>query len=108
MVVATPDVRACDLADGDEFLILACDGVWDVMSSQEAVDFVRARLRAGDAPRAAAEAVCDACLAPDLKGACRGCDNMSVVVVHFRETGRSVASALARLGARLRRALPGR
>jgi protein phosphatase 1G len=108
MVVATPDVRAFDLADGDEFLILACDGVWDVMSSQEAVDFVRARLRAGEAPHAAAEAVCDACLAPDLKGACRGCDNMSVVVVHFRETGRGVASALARLGARLRRALPGR
>lgn len=29
----------------DEFLLLACDGVWDVMSSTDAVAFVRSRLR---------------------------------------------------------------
>ena len=29
----------------DEFLLLACDGVWDVMSSEDAVTFVRSRLR---------------------------------------------------------------
>jgi serine/threonine protein phosphatase PrpC len=29
----------------DEFVVLACDGLWDVMSSEEAVAFVRERLK---------------------------------------------------------------
>eukprot|EP00957_Ditylum_brightwellii_P017978 1354536-Ditylum_brightwellii.AAC.1 len=32
--------------DGDEFVLLASDGLWDVMSSQDAVSFVHRRLNA--------------------------------------------------------------
>merc|ERR1711990_414541 len=32
----------------DEFLVLACDGVWDVMTNEELVNFVSARMRITD------------------------------------------------------------
>lgn len=35
MVIAVPEVRHLKLEEGDEFLILACDGIWDVLSNQE-------------------------------------------------------------------------
>ena len=80
-VTAVPEVRSATLQAGDSFLLLACDGIWDIMTHQEAVDFVSARLEAGDAPSAAASALCDACLAPDTGGCGKGCDNMSALVV---------------------------
>lgn len=86
MVVATPDITSFDLQKGDEFLILACDGIWDVMSNQEAVDFVRKRLKQRESIKYICEEMCDNCLAPDLRGLCRGADNMSVIIVLFKHT----------------------
>ena len=34
-VTAFPEVRSMGLQEGDEFLLLACDGIWDVMTNQE-------------------------------------------------------------------------
>lgn len=38
------------IAPEDKFFLLACDGVWDVMSNQDAVDFVQARMDQGMTP----------------------------------------------------------
>eukprot|EP00887_Chlorella_sp_A99_P005127 scaffold25.g5127.t1 len=81
MVTAMPEVRKEALQPGDAFLILACDGIWDVLTNQEAVDFVVERLAAGKSPKAICEEICDHCLAPDTGGCGKGCDNMSVQVV---------------------------
>lgn len=40
MVIAVPEVRHLKLEEGDEFLILACDGIWDVLSNQEVQSYL--------------------------------------------------------------------
>ncbi len=44
MISAMPDVRKVTLNDGDEFMVLASDGIWNCMSSEAVVEFVRKRL----------------------------------------------------------------
>ena len=45
IISCVPDVRVVDLAEADpDFLVLACDGIWDVMDNGNVVNFVRKRL----------------------------------------------------------------
>ncbi|TVU31881.1 hypothetical protein EJB05_23585, partial [Eragrostis curvula] len=72
-----PEFREVRLTEEDEFLIIGCDGLWDVMSSQCAVTMVRKELMAHNDPeRCSQELVKEA-----LKRDC--CDNLTVVVVCF-------------------------
>lgn len=45
-VSAQPDITEILVDPKDEFIVVACDGLWDVLSSQAVVDFVRASIRA--------------------------------------------------------------
>lgn len=48
MITALPDVRKLTIEPGqDEFMVLACDGIWNSMSSQEVVDFVKSKMNSG-------------------------------------------------------------
>lgn len=56
--MSRPDVHSIRLEEDDNFLILASDGVWDVLTSQQAVSYVHRRLLThGNVQRAAAELV---------------------------------------------------
>ena len=44
IVTAYPDVEMKDLTSDHEFIVLACDGIWDVLSNEEVLEFVRTRI----------------------------------------------------------------
>lgn len=44
IVTAYPDVEISELTSDHEFIVLACDGIWDVMSNERVVDFVRQKI----------------------------------------------------------------
>jgi protein phosphatase 1G len=90
IISGTPDIIEKDLCDQDEFVVVACDGVWDVMTNQEVVDFVRSRLPTMNASRKQlsdiVEELLDKCMSPDPKETQGlGCDNMTCVVVEIKK-----------------------
>jgi serine/threonine protein phosphatase PrpC len=81
IVTADPDVRVMDLHADDKFLILACDGIWDMLTNDQAVAFVETRLQQNMDPCKICAQMCDHCLATHTQGIGKGCDNMSAMVV---------------------------
>lgn len=72
----------------------SCEGIWECLSSQQVVDFVRLKVSEGKELNEIGKMLCDHCLAPDMDppphvcdcgSVCRvrgiGCDNMTVVIV---------------------------
>lgn len=81
IVTAHPDVTKREITREIEFLLLACDGIWDVLTNQEVVDYVRDRLAIKMEPEQVCEELLTRCLAPDSSMGGLGCDNMTVVLV---------------------------
>ena len=89
IITAEPDVKHVALSPGDSFFVLACDGVWDVMTNQQACDFVSERLEQNRDLKAVAGELLDACLASspsETQGI--GCDNMTAIIVKLKHAAR--------------------
>ncbi|CAE8643462.1 unnamed protein product [Polarella glacialis] len=90
LISGIPDTTKLTWSAGvDEFVLLACDGVWECMSPQEAVNFVRRRLPPPGPQQLLApvlEALLDECCAahPKQRGGL-GCDNITAVLVRFED-----------------------
>eukprot|EP00928_Gymnodinium_smaydae_P050196 TRINITY_DN3378_c0_g3_i1.p1 TRINITY_DN3378_c0_g3~~TRINITY_DN3378_c0_g3_i1.p1 ORF type:complete len:428 (-),score=63.04 TRINITY_DN3378_c0_g3_i1:336-1619(-) len=89
-MTAEPDVFTHKVDSSTEFLLLACDGIFELMSSHDAATEVRRALRQGSSPHAAARALVSVALEK------RGGDNLTAAVVLFNRP-----SALERTAPRL-------
>lgn len=76
-LISEPEIKQITLTEEDEFLVIGCDGIWDVLTSQEAVSVVKRGLnRHGDPARCARELVMEALRLNTF-------DNLTAVVVCF-------------------------
>jgi len=87
-LTACPDIVSRNLSPEDEFVVMGCDGVWETMTSDEVVAFVRPRLeehrRTTGASKisSVAAALEDEVLAPDIFTSDGiGLDNMTCIII---------------------------
>lgn len=91
LVSPEPEVFVQDRdEENDEFLVLACDGIWDVMSNEDVCDYIRSLLLLTDDLEAITNQVIDTCL---YKGSR---DNMSIVLVTFPAAPKPSQEAIER------------
>lgn len=62
LVSPEPEIHVHVRSEEDEFMILACDGVWDVMQNDELCDFVRHHLAITHDLQSICSSIIDTCL----------------------------------------------
>uniref|UniRef100_A0A0D9WMI7 protein-serine/threonine phosphatase n=1 Tax=Leersia perrieri TaxID=77586 RepID=A0A0D9WMI7_9ORYZ len=74
---AEPELKMITLTKDDEFLIIGSDGIWDVFSNQNAVDFARRRLQEHNNVKSCCKEIVEEAI---KRGAT---DNLTAVLVSF-------------------------
>eukprot|EP01089_Gocevia_fonbrunei_P000518 TRINITY_DN10536_c0_g1_i2.p1 TRINITY_DN10536_c0_g1~~TRINITY_DN10536_c0_g1_i2.p1 ORF type:complete len:542 (-),score=74.87 TRINITY_DN10536_c0_g1_i2:84-1496(-) len=90
LISAEPAIKSVRLrSDTDDFLILACDGLWDKLTYQDAVDLAAKWKQEGKSVGEVAKLLADEAIARHSK------DNVTVVVVflHWSESPRALESS---------------
>jgi len=103
MISPVPDVKKLTLQpETDSFIFLACDGIWNSLSSQEVVDFINdkmektkdSKLEERQKLTKILEELFEHCLAPDTMGDGTGCDNMTAVIAKLKTGAFDTKSAI--------------
>jgi len=84
-VTCDPDISERGRQQEDEFLIIACDGIWDCKTNEDCVKYLRENKPANMRPNQICEPVerlLDDCCALDTDNGI-GTDNMTAILVYF-------------------------
>ncbi|XP_037913707.1 protein phosphatase 1B isoform X2 [Hermetia illucens] len=77
LVSPEPEIFCEERDESDEFLVLACDGIWDVMTNEDVCSFIHSRLKITNDLEFISNQVIDTCLHKGSR------DNMSIIIIAF-------------------------
>lgn len=89
MITCVPEITVEQMHPEDDFLIIACDGIWDCKTSQECVDTFKKLIKArktGEKRSVIIENLFDEILCKDVNDPSSdgsGTDNMTCIVIEF-------------------------
>ncbi|EGR33915.1 protein phosphatase 2C, putative [Ichthyophthirius multifiliis] len=84
LIISLPDVKIHEITHKDEFLIMGCDGIWELKEQEELLQFCRKNIIEKMDLSTICEKSLDLLLAPDTKGG-KGCDNMSIILIKLKK-----------------------
>lgn len=97
MITAEPELRSVALQHDDEFVLLGCDGIWDCLSNQAAVDFVKSRIDTTPLSNIGCEML-DSILSENPRTTQGiGGDNMTILIVDLQPQSRNHANSSSKL-----------
>eukprot|EP00344_Euplotes_crassus_P000638 CAMPEP_0196994186 /NCGR_PEP_ID=MMETSP1380-20130617/459_1 /TAXON_ID=5936 /ORGANISM="Euplotes crassus, Strain CT5" /LENGTH=293 /DNA_ID=CAMNT_0042409491 /DNA_START=111 /DNA_END=992 /DNA_ORIENTATION=+ len=93
MITCVPDIRSEKIDKNTEFLIIACDGIWDCLTNQEACDYIHEqskilKKKTGSMFKCSFlnERMFDKIIAEDIAASGGlGCDNMTSVIISIND-----------------------
>lgn len=91
MITCVPEIKSVPLSPEDKFLVIACDGIWDCLTSQECGDLLAKSIKGRKNHKTTAKVVedmfdqiiCKDVHAPDCDGS--GTDNMTCILVEIKK-----------------------
>ena len=85
MITADPEIKIQKIESNIAFLIIACDGIWDCLDNQQAVDKVGELIAKKPKLSQVVEDVFDQIIATDVSSSGGiGCDNMTAIIIQFK------------------------
>jgi len=91
MITCVPEIKKVMLTGEDKFVIIACDGIWDCLTSQECVDVFTKSIKNRKSGHSSVKVVedmfdqiiCKDVHSPDCDGS--GTDNMTTILIEFKK-----------------------
>jgi protein phosphatase 2C family protein 2/3 len=59
MITCVPEIRKEAISADDKFMIIACDGIWDCLTSQGCIDLMHKSIKARKTGENSSKVVCD-------------------------------------------------